>query len=458
VTTHAKELFEASVDHVRSGRLRPALTSLLDALTADPAHADSLEAASKLCRMLGATEDAVLFENLRQRPDDAEALYALGYRLVDQGRPDAAAAFFRRSLARLSNEPAQDPTRVHIVRRELAYAEFLDRNFEGALRSLGAISLGDGLADAEVLDVRLLQSEAALYLGRPDLCGQYLEEAEKSVPDDPHRVRIDTVHAMLGRSRRWPQLKEAGLREWHYIQHAGVLLKTAGGYFEDGSRAGRFEVLELRIDMVAFLLRRLADLAQRLGIHWEVIVPASDLAAPMAHALAGLLGVSAAADLTGREGRRGLLLAANAGELEPLCAGLARNRSSLHVFSLNLDWTRDNTLMPEMVGVLAQRVFLPWETRYSMDPDSGEMKEVPGDGRPAREIAVELLAAIAALPDDGGTAREEFESFYMPLTDALVLDNESAHPMRHQFTHLSPCWKPVGPRAAGDQQGDEPST
>ena len=31
---------------------------------------------------------------------------------------------------------------------------------------------------------------------------------------------------------RWPSLETLGLREWHFIQHGGVILKTAGGWFE----------------------------------------------------------------------------------------------------------------------------------------------------------------------------------------------------------------------------------
>ena len=112
-------------------------------------------------------------------------------------------------------------------------------------------------------------------------------------------------------------------------------------------------MLDLRIDMVAFLLQRLAHLAERLDLGWELVAPASDTAAPLAHALAELLG-GPVAPLPDREGRRTLLVAANAAELEPLCAGLARNRSDLAVFSLNLDWSRDNAALPSSSSCMAR--------------------------------------------------------------------------------------------------------
>src|SRR5262249_62410128 len=54
-----------------------------------------------------------------------------------------------------------------------------------------------------------------------------------------------------------------------------VILKTAGGWFEDDSRGGRFDVLALRGDMVAFLLQRLAQLLERLGLEHDAVAPAA---------------------------------------------------------------------------------------------------------------------------------------------------------------------------------------
>ena len=439
VTTRAKQLFETSVDQVRQGQLRPALGTLLDALLVDPAHMDSLEAASKICRMLGASEDAELFEALQRAPQDAEALYNLGYHLVDQTRPDVAVALFERGLR---SNPA--PLQADALRREMAYAQFANRDFESCLRSLGAIETELELAESERLDLHLLQAETALYLHRRDLSLRYLEQAEEIIPGDGQRARMDALHALIGRSRHWPQLSEADLRAWHFIQTGGVLLKTAGGYFEDGSRAGRYDMLDLRPDMVAFLLQRLIHLFERLNIDVETIIPTGPVAAPLAEALARRMGRTFVEHLVDRADRTALIVSAGAGELEPLSAGFVHHRPGLHLFSLNLDWNRDNAVLPEVVGVLARRTFLPWETRYAMDPDTHEMREIPGDERPASVIGAELIELMDALPDDGGTARSEFEDFYVPKSDELVLGSVDHHPCRRVFTHLSPCWKPVG--------------
>ncbi len=439
VTTRAKELFEASVDQVRRGQLRPALGTLLDALVAEPVHAESLEAAGRICRMLGAPEDAQLFETLKDTPQEADALYSLGHRLVDQARPDVAVSLFERGLERSS-----DPQLADALRRELAFAQFANRDFEASLRTLGGIEAHVDLAESERLDLSMLQAEAALYLHRRDLANHFMEQAEQILPDDGQRARLDALHSLLGRASRWPQLADAPLRAWHFIQHAGVLLKTAGGYFEDGSRAGRYDMLDLKPDMVAFLLQRLVHLMERLEIDVEVVIPTGPVAAPLASALARRMGRTYVESLADRSDRSALVVAAGAGEFEPLSPGFARNRPELLIFSLNLDWERDNAVLPEVVGVLARRAFLPWETRYAMDPDTHEMREIPGDERPANVLGAELVVAMQALPDDGGTARKEFEDFYLPLADELVLANEGRHPYRRQFTHISPCWSPVG--------------
>jgi hypothetical protein len=120
---------------------------------------------------------------------------------------------------------------------------------------------------------------------------------------------------------------------------------------------------------------------------------------------------------------------------------------------VNLDWEHEAPVCPEVAGVLARRVFLPWEERYALDPRTRQMRPVPADERPAEEIGAELHAAMLALPEDGGAAREEFESIYMPLASQLVLGNEEAVPHRRRFTTLSPCWPEGDAKSGQDSPG-----
>jgi tetratricopeptide (TPR) repeat protein len=431
VTASAKQLFDVSVDQVRRGQLRGALSTLLRVLALDPGHTGALEAAGRLCRLLGSEPEAQRFQALAARPDDGQAQFELGWNLVEQGRPDVAAALLGRCLA---GRP-QDPS----VRRELAFARLQAGDFAGCLVALDPLAEDPDLSESERLDVLLVRAEAAFYARQRELCAGLLDQAEDLVPDDAQRERLDALHAQLGRAARWPSLDALGLREWHFVQHAGVILKVAGGWFEDGSLRGRYDVLDLRPDMVAFLLQRLAHLLERLGLEPELVQAASPTAAPLAHALALRLDVPCHDDPTGRDGRDALLVAANAAEFGPLATGLARHHGELRLFSLNLDWEHGAPVCPEVAGVLARRVLLPWETRYAIREGTAEMREVPADPRPAAEIGAELRAAMDALPDDGGAAREEFESVYMPLARDLVLGNEDCHPARRRFTCLSPC-------------------
>ncbi|MFT7464144.1 MAG: hypothetical protein ACI9EF_002493, partial [Pseudohongiellaceae bacterium] len=439
VTTDAKQLFETSIEQVAAGQVRKALATLLDALVIDPKHHESIEAAGRICRMLGAPEDAALFEQLAEAPNDPEALFCLGHRLVAQERPDAGSVLLLRSLKALP-----PGTESSTVRRELAFARFLERRFGDCLSTLSPLANDPELSETESLDVLLLQAEASLCAGRRELSEQFLASAEELGSDDRQRQHLDALHALIGRASHWPEsLTDLGLREWHFIQHGGVLLKTAGGYFEDGSMAGRFEVLDLRLDMVAFLLQRMAHLLNSRGLLPEVIISASPLAEPLAQALGRYWGLPVLNEMVERAGRDALLVATNAAEFTPVAAGLVHHRAELRLFALNLDWSQDAIVCPELVGVLARRVFLPWETRYTVEEGQSEMKETAADPRSAQEIAADLVTAMGALPDDDGKARGEFESFYAPLSSGLVLGNEHAHPLRRQFTHVSPAWTPM---------------
>jgi len=448
VTTDSKQLFETSVEQVAAGQVRQALTTLLDALADDPAHAGAVAAAGRICRMLGAPDDAQMFEQLEQTPDDPEAMFLLGHRLVGQERPDAGAGQLMRALKALPPGP-----KATIVRRELAYARFLQRRFADCLTTLAPLADSPDLAESEVLDVLLLQVEATLYTGKRSLASDLLEQLDHMDSDDSQRQHLDALHALHGRASHWPgKLSELGLREWHYIQHGGVILKTAGGYFENGSLAGRFDILELRMDMIAFLLQRFADLMDGRELLPEVVIGTGSVAAPLAHALGQHWDLPVLDELAERAGRDALVVAANAREFTPLAAGLMHHRAELRLMALNLDWSRDADACPEVAGVLARRVFLPWEKRYSVDKTLSETSEVVTDSRPDDEIGTELVSLMAALPDDGGQARSEFEQIYAPLSEGLVLGNERAFPLRRQFTHVSPAWTPM--RVPGRPQPD----
>lgn len=442
MTAQAKQLFEVSIEQVRRGQVRQALATLLDVLGEDPAHEGALAAAARICRVLGASADAERFEALIGPKVEAEALYEMGYHLTEQGRPDVACSYLRQAL-----EQAPDDEAKAAVQRELAFALLQSRDFGACLTTLSEAARSPDLAEAERLDIDLMSAEAALYLGRIEVARRFLDQADDRVPTEDQLARLDALHALMGRATRWTDgLARAGLREWHHIQHAGVLLKVAGGWFEDGSFGGRFELLDLKPDMIAFLLMRLSHLLERLDVRPEVVVPASDLSRPLALALASRLDAEVVDELSDRGERPALLLAASAGELEPYTAGLAQHRSDLQVAALALDWSRDAPVSPDVVGVLARRAFLPWEKRFSVDPQGGQGRTEPGDARPARAVAADLVTAMEALPDDGGKARGEFESFYLPLRDELVLGNADRYPLRRQFVHVSPAWTPTGKR------------
>ncbi len=433
MTSDAQELFEQSIDDVARGQVRPALMKLLDALAVDPAHEPSLESAARICRLLGAADDAAVFEAVLAEPTDAEALFELGFRMVDQDRADVAQSVLERCLA-LDDAPP--------VRRELAFTRLLNRDFPGTLEVLAPLEAEhDDLADAERLDVILLQAEAALYSLKRSLARRYLEQADELIPNDVQRERLDGLHELIGRSLRWKQLDDdLDLRAWHFIQHAGVILKTAGGHFEDGSRGGRYDVLDLRADMVAFLIQRLMHLFERIELMPACVVSASETADPIAIAFANAWGIPYVASLEERAGRSALFVAASAGEFAPWAAEVARNDNELHLFAVNLDWDHDALVCPEIVGVMARRVFLPWEKRFAVDPKTGESREDTGDRRPPGEIAAELVALLDVLPKDDGSARAEFEDRYLPWRDDLLLDNADRYPFRRQFACLSPCW------------------
>lgn len=431
MTSIAKELYEKSIDHVRRGQVRQALTALLDSLAIDPTYADSLESASRICHTLGSPEDAQLFEAVVRRPEDTEALFNLAYHLISQERPDVGVALLERCLQAGMEGPA--------VRQELAFARFQMGDFKDCREILEPLLTDPELADTEQLDVLFIVAEAAMYDGDRDACLKALEAAEKHIPTDEQRAQLDGLHHLIGRSMHWSQLDDLDLRQWHFIQHAGVILKVAGGLVEDGSRQGRYDVLHLKVDMVAFLIQRLLHLLQTLDVPIGAIASASKTAEPLARAIAMAGSLSYVEALDDHAGAPILLVAGNAAELGPIAPRLSAHNDDLRLFCVHLDWTRDEVVCPEIVGVLSPRAMLPWETRFSLEAETGSSQQIPADERPAEVIASEVVAAMAELPDDEGQARQAFEGIYLPLAQEILLGNHARHPYRRRFTAVSPC-------------------
>jgi len=87
------DLFEESVNFIRSGNTKSALYTLFKLFKLDPCHTQALEAASKLVTLFNDLKGSELLKELADAPSDVDTLYELGYHFINMGQPDVAKSF-----------------------------------------------------------------------------------------------------------------------------------------------------------------------------------------------------------------------------------------------------------------------------------------------------------------------------------------------------------------------------
>ncbi|MEW6743294.1 MAG: hypothetical protein AB1486_11100 [Planctomycetota bacterium] len=424
----ARELFDDAVELVRRKQPRIALLRLLDVLRHDPQHREALASAARLATMLGDLDLSRHFEKLSRSLHDAEAYYDLGYYLTGAGRPDLAAVFLGQCL---ELEPYQD-----LVRHELGYALFRARRFPAALSWLRDAWRSTSLSPAESTESGLLLVECLLYAREPLEAGQVLDTlTQEAALSDEQRRRCDALGRLLGRARFLPSDREADLRDWHFVQHGGVLLRLVGAHETKGAAGGRCLEASPGYAFTAAVLKLGAHLLVDLERVPERVLAASDSSVPLAAVVAHLLGRPAAPF---RETDDGLLVVRSLAELGPRQRDLVAHRDGQSLFAFCLDWRTDSPILPDIVGIMARHLSLPWENEYKVGTDeNGRLEVQPSDERPDLMAVTQDLIAVADEVDIE-REREHLRRFYSERRDDLVLGNPALYPERFAFTAHSP--------------------
>jgi tetratricopeptide (TPR) repeat protein len=424
----AQELFEDSVELVRKQKPRLALLKLLDLLAIAPQDERAIRAAAKLTGMLGDRETTQVLERVLDSPDDARALYELGYRLVAAGRPDVGAAFLRRC-----HEAAPEN---ELVEYELGYALFSARSYREACDLLEA-AIGKGeLSPSEHAEALLLLCEASVYANRLEAAHAALDRTRGVELSDEQSARADALALLLGRASASGDLARLDLRGWHFVQHGGILLRLVDESEVEGARGGRLLDASPGYGFTAAMVKLGALLLTRLGLRYEHVFAGSDLSVPLAVAAARLLGAEAS-PFDPESLEPGLIVAKNLDELRQHQERLGE-RGEIDLFCLQLDWTRNQSLTPDVVGYLARHSHLPWEARPIVESDaSGRARikepEAPGDLDQATQDLIAVCERLE-LSDE----LKNLERFYRPRREQLVIGQPDRYPRRRVFTAHSP--------------------
>lgn len=320
-------------------------------------------------------------------PDDVQALYDLGYELVENELHWPAVCVLTRALALAPQEPGLLSELVCALESDGRHAEAVTH-----LRAAPAL-----LRDNFLLRYLLVFNEI--------MCGN-LDAARRAAKElaDPDVEGGETMkrnlERMLARSdlaATVGKLDGEDLRGWHFVITGGLLLHVSPFGFDDGMR-GRYAFTQDSLSRCKQGLDRVRAVLQRWDVAPQRVLALPDRDSAILAAAAGtLLGLPVEPYASDRPG---LVVAYDFGRFDASTPDeLGGHQPGQILYAHATCWTDPPPCAPDLTLYLYQSNVAPWDEHTAIGPE-GPM-QVPADDAPVDELAARIVAAeVHDDPDD----------------------------------------------------------
>ncbi len=331
-------------------------------------------------------EFAAVVRNVVLRPESDQALYRLGYELIEQGLADIAATI-------------------------LAHAHRLYPGSADILNELSAALEHEGLYG----EARTFLRNAPELVTRHFLCCYLLaftslmsgdlETPQRLLPD-LQRLQVQDerfasvtgrIVSMLRRADALAKpvpLSSRDLRGWHFVITAGLLLHLSPHGFEEGMN-GRYAFVQDRRDFCLEGIRKVQSVLEALHIslpHVFALPERNSLI--LAHACARVLNLPLEHWPAGGSTTPGLLVAYDLALLDgDLLSTLAQHRSRQILWQHASCWTEEQPVAADLCTFLYQFNTPPWGEVLAVKPGEKTVSRQPADERDPAVIGEEVASA-----------------------------------------------------------------
>ncbi len=370
--------------------------------------ADALGVMARIFVVLGQRELAERAAQASLEPLDPDALYELGFQLIEDGLPAIAATVLGRCLELAPGTEQIVTELVAALERELAYAD-----------ARAVLEAHPALVEQSFLCRYLLAYDAAMS---GDLATT-ARLAPTLIADEPvHALMADRIDAILARAasvRPVTRLDATDLRGWHYVLAGGLLTHLSPHGFDEPMH-GRYAWLQDSLPRVRTGLDRLIALLARWGLTPPCVypLPGRDHEA-VGHAAAALLGVPVAPWPAVGVPAPGLIVAYDLATVPAReLARLVERRPEQLVYAHATVWTEDGAIAADVTTLLHQSLVAPWSSQLVLDPTEVAPRTAEPDPRDAAALGA-AIAASAPLPAD--ELHHDDEPGLLALADAVGL-------------------------------------
>lgn len=324
--------------------------------------------------------------------ESPQALYELGYQLVEQGLHGIAATVLLRAL-RLA--PGEEPllTELCVALESQGLNAEATRFLREVPERLEHSFLCRYLLAFNVLMTGDLDEPRRLLPGLARLRAQ--AEGEREAPAYAHME--DRLEQMLARAdavRNVTPLDTQDLRGWHFVVTGGVLLHVSPFGFDEGMR-GRYAFTQDSEERCLEGIQRVAEVLRATGLKPpRVFVLPERSSAILAHAAAQVLGVPAEPWPSEGSEEPGLIVAyALSGLDEPVLETLSTHHAGQILWCHAVCWTQPPPCAPDLATYLYQTNMSPWGKRFRVDAETRKMETVPPLTGAVEELARTVVSA-----------------------------------------------------------------
>jgi hypothetical protein len=357
---------------------------------------DALTLFARITTALVGEAFTALVRRVADAPDDVQALYDLGYGLIEQNLNGIAATVLARANLLVPN--------MEILVVGLACALERRLEFREACRFLQAVpelveqsfQCGYALAYNTLMTGNLIEARQMLRGLDPG--------------DDPDLTAMtDQIAEMLSRAdavRGVTPLNETDLRGWHFVLTGGMLMHLWSPAFEDGMH-GRYAFTQDSPNRCLEGIRRLASVFQAWSVRparvWLLPNPDS---ASLGFAAAQVLGLPGERWPAGGTTEPGLIVAYDLSTLDDTLVGQMReHRRGQLLWAHASCWMTEPPFAADLTTYLYQANESLWSERLRVknldmkQAESGRSaplitaETVPADTRPPPDRAADIVAA-----------------------------------------------------------------
>jgi hypothetical protein len=383
--------------------------------TPAPRLGDALGVLARILAGLELPAVAAAAERAAADLHDPDALYELGYALIDAGLPPIAATVLGRCLEIVPGSLDVVTELSAALERCLAYAD------------AQALLAAHPALIAQSFLCRYLYAYNAAMAG--DLAVSRGQLHDLTPTDDAQILLRDRIAGFVDRAHRVAgvcALDRRDLRGWHYVLTGGVLAHQSP-YGFDVPMHGRYAWLQDSLPRVRTGIDRLIATLAVWGVPVPcVYAPPGRDHAILAAAIAQVLGVEVAPWPAVGVPAPGLVALYDLGQLDAKDAErLSARRPGQIVYAHACPWTRDAPIAPELATLLYQTVIPPWGAQVVVDAATHQPRDLAEDDRPVEVIAAELAGAPPLADDD--LAADD-----LPTWSALIAAAGSPAPGRRE--------------------------